>query len=126
LRKVKKGDNSLGGREKAVKVAGLALDKKAVDVVVLDVRGMTIISDYFIICSGVSTTQVRAIAEHIEETLGKDKIKPLGVEGLSYCHWVLLDYGDVIVHVFDVETRQYYELEKLWLDAPRVALNKGG
>ncbi len=72
------------------------------------------------ISSGESTTQVKAIAEHIEEEFLKEKVKPLSIEGLPYAHWVLMDYGDVIVHVFEEETRAYYELEKLWLDAPRI------
>lgn len=72
------------------------------------------------ICSGESTTQVKAIAEHIEAEFLKDSIKPFSVEGFSHAHWILMDYGDVIVHVFQDETRSYYELEKLWIDAPRI------
>ena len=75
------------------------------------------------ICSGESTTQVKAIAEHIEAEFVKNAIRPLSVEGLRYAHWVLMDYGDVIVHIFEDETRTYYELEKLWLDAPRIAID---
>ncbi len=67
---------------------------------------------------------MRAIAEHIEEDLAKIGLKPLSVEGLSYSHWVLLDYGDIIVHIFESETRHYYELEKLWLDAPRIEVEE--
>lgn len=94
--------------------------KKAKDTVILELKGLTIIADYFIICSGESTTQVKAITEHIEAEFRKKSMKPLSVEGLSYAHWALVDYGDVVVHVFEEETRDYYELEKLWLDAPRV------
>jgi len=78
-----------------------------------------------VICSGESTTQVKAIAEHIEVEFLKDSIKPLSVEGFSYAHWILMDYGDVIVHVFQDETRDYYELEKLWIDAPRIPVEGG-
>ena len=85
---------------------------------------MTIIADYFVICSGESTTQVRAITEHIEAEFRKKSIKPLSVEGLRYAHWVLMDYGDVVVHIFEEETRDYYELEKLWLDAPRMPVEE--
>lgn len=81
---------------------------------------MTIFTDYFVICSGESTTQVKAIAEHIESEFAKQAVKPLSTEGVRYAHWILLDYGDVIVHVFEEETRAYYELEKLWLDAPKI------
>lgn len=76
------------------------------------------------ICSGESITQVKAIAEHIETELMKIALKPLSIEGLRYAHWVLMDYGDVIVHIFEEETRAYYELEKLWLDAPRIAVDE--
>ena len=93
--------------------------------------GLTIIADYFVICSGDSTTQVKAIAESIEKEFSSAGIKPLGIEGLNYGHWVLLDYGDVVVHVFEKETREYYNLEKLWMDAKTVdfdenKINMGG
>ena len=83
-------------------------------------QGLTTISDYFVICSGESTTQVKAIEEQIEEKLKEERVKPLGVEGLTYNHWILMDYGDVIVHIFEEETRAFYELEKLWIDAKRI------
>ena len=85
-------------------------------------QGLTTITDYFIICSGESTTQVKAITEHIYERFSLKDIKPLGIEGFSYNHWVLMDYGDVIIHIFEETTRAYYELEKLWIDAKRVHL----
>lgn len=72
------------------------------------------------ICSGESTTQVKAIVDHIRETLKKEGVRPLRVEGLDYARWVLMDYGDTIIHVFENETRNFYELEKFWLDAPRI------
>lgn len=68
---------------------------------------------------------MKAIADHVEEVLRRSGVKPLGAEGRDYAHWVLLDYGDVIVHVFEGETRAYYELEKFWLDAPRIPLGAG-
>lgn len=72
------------------------------------------------ICSGESTTQVKAIEEQIEERLKEEGIKLRGVEGLTFSHWILMDYGDVIVHIFEEETRAFYELEKLWIDAKRI------
>ena len=87
---------------------------------VLELEGLTFIADYFVICSGESTTQVKTIAEHIGEILKQNRVTPSRTEGSGYGHWILMDYGDVIVHVFEDETRQYYELEKLWLDAPRL------
>lgn len=97
-----------------------AIAKKAKDIVILDLKGLVTFTDYFVICSGESTTQVKAITEHIEAEFLKSKVKSFSIEGSSYAHWVLMDYGDVIVHVFEEETRAYYELEKLWLDAPRI------
>lgn len=97
-----------------------ASDKKAADPLILDLRGISIIADYFVICSGDNVPQVRAIAEHVEEKLRERGIKPLRTEGTGFAHWILMDYGDVIVHIFERETRSYYELEKLWLDAPRI------
>ena len=87
---------------------------------ILDLQGLTSITDYFVICSGESTTQVKAIEEQIEEKFKESKVKPLGIEGLTYNHWVLMDYGDVIIHIFEEETRAFYELEKLWIDAKRI------
>ena len=105
-------------------IAGLALEKKAADVAVLEVKDLVHYAEYFVLCSGTSTQQVKTIVEHIEDGLRKQKEKKLGIEGLGHAHWVLMDYGDVIVHVFEPETRQYYELEKLWLDAPRVPVDE--
>ncbi len=95
--------------------------KKAIDPVVLDVRGLTSIADFFIICSGSSTRQVMAIAEFIKVDLKKHGIKLLGMEGIKDGRWVLLDYGDVIVHVFYEPLRSFYDLEGLWTDAKRVS-----
>lgn len=81
-------------------------------------------TDYFIICSGDSSIQIRTIAETIKEKFSKNKIVPLGIEGLSFARWVLMDYGDAIIHIFNEESRAYYELEKLWLDAPRIPIEK--
>jgi len=101
----------------ALKAAKAASRKKALDLLVLDLTGLTVIADYFVICSGDSTTHVKAIAEAVEAEFAGKSAKLLGIEGLSYGHWALLDYGDVIIHVFEKETREYYNLEKLWMDA---------
>lgn len=113
----------LESRDFSVRAAEAALNKKALDVTILDLSGLTVIADYFVICSGESTTHVRAIAEFMEETFARGKIKPLGVEGAAHSHWILLDYGDVIIHVFEKETRAYYNLEKLWMDAKTVEID---
>ena len=109
---------------------GLTLDlyinavmgKKALDLVVLDVRELTSFSDIFIICSGRSNRQVSAIAEYIQVNLKKHDIKPLSVEGKKEGHWVLLDYGHVIIHVFYEPVRAFYDLEGLWIDAKRIKI----
>ncbi len=75
-------------------------------------------------CSGESTTQVRAIVDYIEEEMKKKGIRPSSVEGYNFSKWVLLDFADVIVHVFEEETRDYYQIEKLWIDAPRIDFEK--
>ncbi len=97
-----------------------ALGKKAMNLVALDVHELTSFADIFIICSGRSNRQVNAIAEHIQIDLKKHKIKPLSVEGVSDGHWVLLDYGHVIIHVFYEPIRAFSDLEGLWMDAKRI------
>ena len=99
------------------------LDKKAARVVALDMRELTSFADVFIICSGRSNRQVVAIAEHIERQMRKHKIKPLSVEGTAEGHWVLMDYGHVIIHVFFESVREFYDLEGLWRDARRIPVS---
>ena len=96
------------------------LVKKATGLVVLDVRNLTSVADAFIICSGQSNRQVTAIAESIQKDLKSRQILPLSVEGAGEGHWVLLDYGHVIIHVFYDPVRGFYDLEGLWMDAKRV------
>jgi ribosome-associated protein len=96
------------------------LGKKAMNVVALDVGGLTSFADVFIICSGRSNRQVSAIADYIKTDLKKHKIKPLSVEGSKDGHWTLLDYGHVIIHVFYEPMREFYDLEGLWVDAKRI------
>lgn len=110
----KKTDPTLDLYVKAV------LGKKALNVVVLDVAELTSFADIFIICSGRSNRQVSAMADFIKTDLKKHKIKPLSVEGSKDGHWVLLDYGHVIIHVFYESMREFYDLEGLWVDAKRI------
>lgn len=100
--------------------AEAALEKKAYDILILEIRELTSIADFFVICSGKSDRQVQAIATNIETELRKRGIKPLGIEGFREGRWVLLDYGDVVVHVFYAPVRAFYDLEGLWADAPRL------
>lgn len=94
--------------------------KKALNLVVLDVHNLTSIADVFIICSGRSNRQVNAIADATVDHLKKRKIQPLSVEGTGEGHWVLLDYGDVIIHIFYEPVREFFDLEGLWVDAKRI------
>jgi ribosome-associated protein len=98
-----------------------ALGKKAFDLVILDVRDLTSIADVFIICSGRSNRQVSAIAEYIQVELKKQGLKPLSVEGKKEGHWVLLDYGHVIIHAFYEPVRAFYDLDGLWVDAKKIS-----
>ncbi len=109
-------------KEKAFLCARAALDHKAIDLQILEMKNLSSFTDYFVISSGNSDRQVQAIASHIEETLGKQGLHPLGIEGKRKGHWILLDYGEVVVHVFYHPIRSFYDLEKLWSDAPRVEL----
>ncbi len=109
-------------QEKAFLCARALLDRKAIDLVILEVKDLSSFTDYFLICSGNSDRQVQAIASHIEERLGKEGIHPLGIEGKREGRWTLLDYGDVVVHIFFQPVREFYDLERLWSEATRVEL----
>lgn len=107
----------------AVRRAGeLALERKAQDVVVLDLTGISSATDHFVIAGGSSDVQVKAIAEHILEELKKEGERPNHVEGMQGGRWVLMDYVDFVVHVFHPQARDFYQLETLWGDAPRVEM----
>lgn len=110
----------LNSREAAQLSAEAADGKKALDIQILDLRGLTYITDYFVICSGSNITQLGAIADSIGHVLASAGARPSHIEGGPEATWVLMDYGDVVVHIFDEQTRMYYGLEKLWSDAPRV------
>jgi ribosome-associated protein len=103
----------------ARRAADLLVDRKATDVVLLDVRGMSSYADYFVIASGDSERGVIAIAEHVRETLKNEGQRTIGTEGFDTGHWVLLDFGEVVVHVFFTEVRAFYDLDGLWADAPK-------
>ena len=104
-------------KEKALLGARVAVGKKAVKVVILDMRELVGFTDYFMICSGETDIQVRAVAAAIVEELKKKKVKAWHIEGYEEARWVLLDYGDVVIHIFHPEMRQFYQLERLWADA---------
>ena len=114
--------SEISSQERALLLSRFALEKKAYDLVLMEVREISSIADYFMICSGRSDRQVQSIAQGIEENLGKAGIRPLSVEGTSHGHWILMDFSDVIVHIFYQPIREFYDLEGLWSHAPRVEL----
>jgi ribosome-associated protein len=106
----------------ARRAAEICADSKAMDVVLLDLHGVTDMTDYFIVASGTSDTHVRSVAQHVEEALSKLGVRAHSVEGMAQGRWVLLDYVDFVVHVFHPSLRSFYQLERLWGDAPALAV----
>lgn len=108
----------------AEKIIKILNDKKANNIKLLHVEKQTIIADYFILCSGTSNTQIKALAGEVEEQMKLMDIEPKNIEGYNEASWVLLDYSSVIVHIFNRETRNFYNLEKLWLDSVEVDISQ--
>lgn len=113
---------SESARDTAAAIAVAAIDKKAVGLEILDVAGRVDYADFLVIMTGRSNRHAHALAHGIEEALKKRGVRPVAVEGLPHGTWVLMDFGDVVVHVFQDDTRQLYDIEGLWLDAQRVAV----
>ena len=113
----------LTAERKVRRAARAALDKRATDLVVLDVQGLSSVTDYFLVCSGKSTTHMETITDAIRQELKSDGVRPLHAEGVAESGWILLDYGDVLMHVFLEDTRAYYALERLWGDAPSIPVD---
>lgn len=124
MRQLKKEYQECGGQELAAVCARIALDTKAEELTVLDVRGQSSFTDYFVIMSGRSTRHVQALAETIEAELNSKRVCSQHAEGLQEGLWVLLDFGDAVVHIFYKEQRAFYDLEGLWHDAPRLDLKE--
>lgn len=111
-------------RELANTIIGVLDEKKANGLKLLYVENKTIIADYFIICSGTSNTQIKALANEVEFKLGEAGVCPSHIEGLNEASWILLDYASVIVHIFNSETRNFYNLEKLWKDSEEIDISQ--
>ncbi len=109
------------GRELQVAIEA-SRDKKAHDIVVLDLRGLASFTDFFLLCTGNSNRQLKTIADAIEEKLGKIRVKPGHLEGYPHGDWLLLDYVDFVVHLFTPRSRNHYDLERLWGDGARLAI----
>ncbi len=117
---LKKSNRSLSAEELARRLGQLVLDKKGEDLVIIDVRDRATYADFILIVSARSARHVQGLADYVEEELYKERIEPLGVEGKTEGQWVLMDYGDVVLHLFFEPVREVYDLEGLWMDAPRV------
>lgn len=111
---------STASRALARQIAKALFDHKGIDIVALDFRRRMSFTDFFIICTGTSDRHVQALADGIDKELAKKKIYPIGKEGYRLGHWILLDYGDVVAHIFHKTERDHYRLEHLWHDIPRV------
>ena len=103
--------------KKINKIVDCIKDKKGTDIVILDIKGISSLTDYFIVCTSDSDPKTRALVNHIKKELSRDKIKPVQIEGLEYLDWVLIDYFDTVVHLFKQEAREFYDIERLWADA---------
>lgn len=109
---------SINGKERVLLCVNASLQRKAKDLIILNVKEFSSIADYFIICSGTSDRQVQAIAASIHENLKEYGVLPLGIEGERIGKWVLMDYEDVIIHIFYEPIREFYDIERLWSDVP--------
>ena len=110
----------LESKEKAIRIAKILDDKKAEDLKVLEIKELTTMCDYFIICTGGSSLHVKALCDNVEEKMKEEGTSPIHNEGVNTAAWLLMDYGDVVVHIFDRESASFYNLERLWADAPKL------
>lgn len=114
------------GKEHSMEMARLAIqtleDKKAEDIKVIDISEVSVLADYFIIANGTNRSQIQALADHVEEQLGRAGLHMKQIEGYDSANWVLMDFGDIIIHVFDRENRLFYDLERIWRDGKQVEL----
>ena len=118
-----KNNKTIKNQDKIVKnITQLMIDKKALDITLIDLKKITTLTDYFIICTSESDPQTRAIFNHIKDELIKDKIKPWKTEGYEHLQWVVMDYINFVVHIFNKKTREYYDFERLWGDAKIIKI----
>ena len=112
----KKTNNPLGSPLHARRISELMLEKKALDVTIIDVRKITTLTDFFVLCTSESQPQSRAITDHIHQEMKKEKMKAWHIEGYQQLDWVLVDFVNIVAHIFSKDARQYYEFERLWVD----------
>ena len=118
-----KGVLNMTTQEKLEKIVKILDSKKAENIQVIGITNLTIIADYFIIATGTSTTQVKSLADEVDFQLGQLGVEPRGIEGVRAANWIVLDYGDIVVHVFYRDTREEYQLERLWADCEQVDIS---
>ena len=119
-----KNNKTIKNQDKIVKnITQLMIDKKALDITLIDLKKITTLTDYFIICTSESDPQTRAIFNHIKDELTKDSIKPWKTEGYEHLQWVVMDYINFVIHIFNKETREYYDFERLWGDAKIIKID---
>ncbi len=123
MQKIHKSLDELSSKELALLLSQTAYDKKAEDLIVIDVRGLSSFTDYFVVMSGRSTRHVQGLADAIGAHMRKKRISQSSAEGYNDGQWILLDYNDVVVHIFYHESRSFYDIEGLWHDAPRLELD---
>ncbi len=111
-------------KELLLRCVNAALERKAEEIVILSVKDLSSVTDYFVICSGNSDRQIRSLADHVGQKLKKEGVFPLGIEGERSGSWILMDYGDVILHIFYGPVREFYDIEGLWSDAPKMVIDE--
>ena len=114
---------ALSLEERITLCTSAAIEKQASEIIILDLKGFSTITDSFLICSGSSTRQVQSIADAIDESMSKQGVEPRGTEGYTQARWILMDYNDLVVHIFHEETRRFYDIERLWAKAPTLDIS---
>ena len=109
-------NNPTGSQNEAQRISELMLEKKALDIIIIDVRKITTLTDFFVVCTSESEPQTRAITDHINQTMKEEGVKSWHIEGYEYLDWVLVDYVNIVAHIFSKNAREYYEFERLWAD----------
>ncbi len=116
LKQKKSISNPTGNQNDAQRISELMLEKKAVDIIMIDVRKITTLTDFFVVCTSESEPQTRAITDHINQKMKEEGVKSWHIEGYEHLDWVLIDFVHIVVHIFSKETREFYEFERLWAD----------
>ena len=115
-KQIKTRSNPTGSKNDAQRISELMLEKKALDIIIIDVRKITTLTDFFVVCTSESEPQTRAITNHINQKMKEEGVKSWHIEGYEHLDWVLVDFVNIVVHIFSKETREYYEFERLWAD----------